>query len=106
MVEQSLSSYEQRILAAALKLAESAEDPDASSEAISEIVYCARGMLRRKQQEPLDGLRLGQAIPETIGPCSRCGGQGAVPLPSGNRLCNECVRELLKRERDSQGGER
>ena len=105
MVEQSLSSYEHRILAAALRLAESADDPAASRDALSEIVLCARGMLRRKQQEPVQDLKLGHALPETVGPCSRCGGLGAVPLPSGNRLCKACVSALLRRERD-EGGER
>lgn len=107
MPEQSVSSYEQRIIAAALKLAENAEDPNASSEAVSEIVLCARGMLRRAQREPLEDLRLGQAIPDSVGPCSRCGGEGAVPLPSGNRLCRACVSDLMRYVRDEdEGGER
>ncbi len=61
---ESQSSYEQRIIAAALKLAENADDPNASSEAVSEIVMCARGMLRRKKRESLEGLQLGYATPE------------------------------------------
>lgn len=56
------TSYEKRILAAALRLAESAEDPNASSEAVSEIVFCARGILRRQKRESLEHLQLGQVI--------------------------------------------
>ncbi len=48
MNENNVSSYEERILAAAVRLAQSADDPNASSEALSEIVLCARGMLRRQ----------------------------------------------------------
>jgi hypothetical protein len=54
--EQSYSSYEERILAAALKLAESPDDPNASSEAVSEIVLCARGILRRAPRDPDDDI--------------------------------------------------
>ncbi len=61
---ESLSSYEQRIIAAALRLAENADDPSASSEAVSEIVMCARGMLRRRKVEPVEDLQLGYATPE------------------------------------------
>lgn len=45
--DENYSSYEERILSAALRLAQSADDPNVSSEAVSEIVLCARGMLRR-----------------------------------------------------------
>ena len=50
------SSFEERILAAALRLAQSADDPQASSEAVSEIVLCARGMLRRAPPDPADNI--------------------------------------------------
>lgn len=55
------SSFEDRILAAALRLAQADDDPSEAGEAVSEIVRCARGMLRRlpeaAQPETIEGRR-------------------------------------------------
>lgn len=54
----SESSYEERIIQAALRLADAGEDHNAAGEAMSEIVLCARGMKRRKQSEDGEARRV------------------------------------------------
>ena len=56
MTEQNFSSYEERILAAALRLAQAGDDPNVAGDAVSEIVRCARGMLRRVPPDPADNI--------------------------------------------------